>query len=132
MKIEHIGIAVKNLNLSNEIFEKLLGKSAYKEEIVGSENVKTSFYEMDNTKLELLESLDESSAIYKYLEKNREGIHHIAFAVDDLPYEIERLKKEGFEFISEIPKEGADKKWIVFLHPKMTNGVLIELCCERK
>lgn len=131
MKIEHIGIAVKDLGLSNELFRKLMGKSAYKEEIVEGEAVKTSFFEIGESKIELLEAMNESSAIAKYLEKNREGIHHIAFAVDDLSSEIQRLKKEGFQFINEEPKAGADNKWVVFLHPKSTNGVLVELCSER-
>lgn len=132
IKIEHIGIAVKDLNSSNELMNKLLGKPHYKEENVGSESVKTSFFEIGESKIELLEATNENSAIAKYLEKNREGIHHIAFAVDNLDSEIERLKKEGFQFISEIPKEGADNKLVVFLHPRSTNGVLVELCCDRK
>ena len=131
MKIEHIGIAVKDLSLSNELFRKLMGKPAYKEEIVEGEAVKTSFFEIGESKIELLEAMNESSAIAKYLEKNREGIHHIAFSVEDLPSEIQRLKEEGFQFINEEPKEGADNKWVVFLHPKSTNGVLVELCSER-
>lgn len=132
IKIEHIGIAVKDLKQSNELFSKLLGKSAYKEETVEGEAVKTSFFEMGQSKIELLEATHQSSAIAKYLDKNREGIHHLAFAVDDLNSEIQRLKNEGFEFINEIPKEGADNKWVVFLHPRSTNGVLVELCSERK
>ena len=132
IKIEHIGIAVKDLGVSNALFEKLLGKPAYKEEIVEGEAVKTSFFEIGQSKLELLEAMNENSAIAKYLEKNREGIHHIAFAVDDMQAEINRLKNEGFQFISETPKEGADNKWVVFLHPKSTNGVLVELCSDRK
>lgn len=132
IKIEHIGIAVKDLKISNELMSKLLGKPHYKEEKVESEAVKTSFFEIGESKIELLEATNENSAIAKYLEKNREGIHHIAFAVDNLDSEIERLKKEGFQFISEIPKEGADNKMVVFLHPKSTNGVLVELCCDRK
>lgn len=132
IKIEHIGIAVKDLGVSNSLFEKLLGKPAYKEEIVEGEAVKTSFFEIGESKLELLEAMNENSAIAKYLDKNREGIHHIAFAVDDMEAEINRLKNEGFQFISETPKEGADNKWVVFLHPKSTNGVLVELCSDRK
>jgi len=132
MKIEHIGIAVKDLNISNPIFEKLLGKPAYKEESVSSEGVKTSFFKVGESKIELVGSEKENSAIEKYLEKNREGIHHIAFGVDNLENEIDRLKKEGFIFINEIPKLGADNKRIVFLHPKSTNGVLIELCEDLK
>lgn len=132
MKIEHLGIAVKDLGISNELFEKLLGKPSYKEETVGGEAVKTSFFEIGESKIELLEATSEDSAIAKYLEKNREGIHHIAFAVDDMEKEIQRLKNEGFIFINETPKEGADNKMVVFLHPKSTNGVLVELCCDRK
>lgn len=132
IKIEHIGIAVKDLNFSNELMTKLLGKNPYKEESVESEAVKTSFFEIGESKIELVEAQNESSAIAKYLDKNREGIHHLAFAVDDMESEIQRLKNEGFQFISEIPKEGADNKMVVFLHPKSTNGVLVELCCERK
>lgn len=132
MKIEHLGIAVKDLGMSNELFEKLLGKAPYKEEIVEGEAVKTSFFEIGESKIELLEAMNEGSAIAKYLEKNREGIHHIAFGVEDMQGEIERLKAAGFQFISETPKEGADNKWVVFLHPKSTNGVLVELCSERK
>ena len=132
IKIEHIGIAVKDLNLSNELMGKLLGKPHYKEETVEGEAVKTSFFEIGESKIELLEALNPESPIAKYLDKNREGVHHIAFAVDDLQTEIQRLKNEGFQFISETPKEGADNKWVVFLHPKTTNGVLVELCSERK
>lgn len=132
MKIEHIGIAVKDLNLSNDLMQKLLGKPAYKEETVEGEAVKTSFFEIGESKIELLEAMHSDSAIAKYLDKNREGIHHIAFAVDDLESEIQRLKNEGFQFINEIPKAGADNKMVVFLHPKSTNGVLVELCSEQK
>lgn len=132
IKLEHIGIAVKDLGVSNELFRKLLGKPAYKEEIVEGEAVKTSFFEIGESKLELLEAMNESSAISKYLDKNREGIHHLAFAVDNMDSEIQRLKNEGFQFINETPKKGADNKWVVFLHPKSTNGVLVELCSDRK
>lgn len=132
MKIEHLGIAVKNLEFSNELFRKLLGKPSYKEEAVESEAVKTSFFEIGESKIELLEAMNENSAIAKYLNKNREGIHHIAFAVENLEKEIQRLKNEGFEFVNETPKKGADNKLVVFLHPKTTNGVLIELCSEEK
>lgn len=132
MKIEHIGIAVKDLNVSNDLMIKLLGKEPYKEEIVESEAVKTSFFEIGESKIELLEAQKESSAIARYLEKNREGIHHMAFAVDDMESEIKRLKDAGFQFINETPKEGADGKMVVFLHPKSTNGVLVELCCDQK
>lgn len=132
MKIEHLGIAVKDLNVSNDLMHKLLGRPAYKEEIVQGESVKTSFFEIGESKIELLEAMNPDSAIAKYLDKNREGIHHIAFAVDDMKSEIQRLKNEGFQFINETPKEGADNKMVVFLHPKSTNGVLVELCSERK
>lgn len=132
MKIEHLGIAVKDLGISNELFGKLLGKPSYKEETVEGEAVKTSFFEIGESKIELLEATSEDSPIAKYLEKNREGIHHIAFAVDDMEKEIQRLRNEGFVFINETPKEGADNKMVVFLHPKSTNGVLVELCCDRK
>ncbi|WP_322970702.1 methylmalonyl-CoA epimerase [Faecalibacter sp. LW9] len=132
MKLEHIGIAVKDLNISNEIFEKLLGKEPYKEESVSSEGVRTSFFSAGESKIELVGSEKNGSAIEKYLEKNREGIHHLAFGVDNLEKEIERLKNEGFIFINETPKLGADNKRIVFLHPKSTNGVLVELCEDVK
>ena len=132
MKLEHIGIAVKDLNFSNDLFAKLLGKPAYKEESVESEGVKTSFYAAGESKIELVGSEKKDSAIEKYLEKNREGIHHLAFGVENLEVEIERLKNEGFIFINETPKLGADNKRIVFLHPKSTNGVLVELCEDVK
>lgn len=132
MKLEHIGIAVKDLNFSNDLFAKLLGKAAYKEESVESEGVKTSFYSAGESKIELVGSEKKDSAIEKFLEKNREGIHHLAFGVDNLELEIERLKNEGFIFINETPKLGADNKRIVFLHPKSTNGVLVELCEDVK
>ena len=132
MKLEHIGIAVKDLGISNEIFEKLLGKAPYKEESVSSEGVKTSFFSVGESKVELVGSEKNDSAIEKFLEKNREGIHHLAFGVDNLEIEIERLKNEGFIFINETPKLGADNKRIVFLHPKSTNGVLVELCEDVK
>ncbi len=132
MKLEHIGIAIQSLDKSNDLFSKLLGNDPYKEELVESEHVKTSFFSVGNTKIELLEATAEESAIAKYLTKNREGVHHLAFGVDDLTYEINRLKKAGFEFINDTPKEGADNKLVVFLHPKTTNGVLVELCADKK
>ena len=132
MKLEHIGIAVKDLLGSNEIFTKLLGENPYKEEEVESEGVKTSFFKVGESKVELVASQKNDSAIEKYLEKNREGIHHLAFGVENLDQEIERLKNEGFIFINETPKLGADNKRIVFLHPKTTNGVLVELCEDVK
>jgi methylmalonyl-CoA/ethylmalonyl-CoA epimerase len=128
LKIEHLGIAVKNAADSKSVFEKLLGTEAYKEEAVESEGVKTVFYQLGESKLELLEATDPSSAISKYLDKNREGIHHLALAVDDIYAEIKRLKKEGFVFINETPKKGADNKLIAFIHPKSANGILLELC----
>lgn len=129
-KIEHIGIAVKNLEKSNALFASLLGKPHYKIEEVESEGVKTSFFEVGPNKIELLEGTSENSPISKFIEKKGEGIHHIAFAVDNILEEVERLKKDGFIVLNEIPKKGADNKLVVFLHPKSTNGVLIELCQE--
>lgn len=131
-KIEHIGIAVKSLSASNELFKKLFGKEHYKVEAVESEGVSTSFFMLGETKIELLEATGESSSITKFIEKKGEGIHHIAYAVDDIEQEMNRLKKEGFELIHQQPKNGADNKRICFLHPKSTNGVLVELCEERK
>jgi len=130
-KIEHIGIAVKNLNESNELFKKLFGKENYKIEAIKSEGVNTAFFILGDTKIELLEATCEDSAITKFIEKKGEGIHHIAFEVDDIDAEMERLKKEGFELINQQPKDGADNKRICFLHPKFTNSVLIELCQEK-
>lgn len=127
-KIEHIGIAVKSLEHSNKIFASLFGKPHYKVEAVESEGVKTSFFEVGPNKIELLEGTTPESPISKFIEKKGEGIHHIAFAVEDIYAEIERLKGEGFKVIHEQPKKGADNKIIAFLHPKSTNGVLIELC----
>lgn len=131
MKIEHIGIAVNSLGTSDDLFERLLGKKNYKQESVAREGVTTSFYGVGESKVELLEASNDDSPIAKFLTKKGEGIHHIAFGVDDIYAEIERLKKEGFIFISEEPKDGADNKLVVFLHPKSTNGVLIELCQEK-
>jgi methylmalonyl-CoA/ethylmalonyl-CoA epimerase len=131
-KIEHIGIAVHNLENSNELFSKLFGQAAYKTEEVASEGVKTSFFMCGPNKIELLEATNENSPIAKFLEKKGEGIHHIAFDVEDIYAEIERLKLEGFTVLNEIPKKGADNKLVAFLHPKTTNGVLIELCQEIK
>ena len=129
-KIEHIGIAVKDLEVSNVLFEKLFGAAPYKFEEVVSEGVKTSFFMVGESKIELLEATNPESPIAKFIDKKGEGIHHIAFAVEDIKAEIERLKAEGFVFISEEPKDGADNKLVVFLHPKSTNGVLVELCQE--
>jgi len=127
-KIEHIGIAVKNLESSNNLFAQLLGKPHYKIEEVLSEGVKTSFFSSGPNKIELLEATTPDSSIAKFLEKKGEGIHHIAFAVDDIKAEIKRLKSEGFNILNDVPKKGADNKLVAFLHPKSTNGVLIELC----
>ena|SRR6201988_1664691 len=131
-KIEHIGIAVKNLKESNELFKKLFGKDLYKVEVVESEKVSTSFFMLGESKIELLEAQNENSAIAKFIEKRGEGIHHMAFEVDDIYAEIKRLQTEGFEILNPEPKKGADNKLICFLHPKTTNGVLIELCQEIK
>ncbi len=131
-KIEHIGIAVKSLSASNELFSKLFGEPHYKIEDVESEGVKTSFFKVGENKIELLEATKEDSPIAKFIDKKGEGIHHIAFDVSDIESEIERLKKEGFIVLNEIPKKGADNKLVAFLHPKSTNGVLIELCQEIK
>ncbi|PQJ77040.1 methylmalonyl-CoA epimerase [Polaribacter glomeratus] len=129
-KIEHIGIAVKDLEVSNKLFASLFGEKHYKEEEVVSEGVKTSFFKSGPNKIELLQATNPESPIAKFLEKKGEGIHHIAFAVDDIKSEIKRLQSEGFIVLNEIPKKGADNKLVVFLHPKTTNGVLIELCQE--
>ena len=128
--IEHIGIAVKNLKDSNALFSKLFGKPHYKEEAVESEGVNTSFFKVGSNKIELLEATNPDSPIAKFIEKKGEGIHHIAFDVDDIEAEIKRLKNEGFIVLNETPKRGADYKLVAFLHPKSSNGVLIELCQE--
>lgn len=132
LKIEHIGIAVKKINDSNSVFTKLLGKAPYKTEGVESEGVTTSFFMMGESKIELLEATSPNSAIAKFIAKRGEGIHHIAFEVTDIHAEMQRLVSEGFELINPEPKHGADNKLICFLHPKGTNGVLIELCQEIK
>jgi methylmalonyl-CoA/ethylmalonyl-CoA epimerase len=131
-KIEHIGIAVENLEEANILFEKLLGVPPYKSESVESEGVVTSFFKSGPNKIELLMATNPESPIAKFLQKKGQGIHHIAFDVDDIVAEIERLKKEGFILINETPKKGADNKLVAFLHPKNTNGVLVELCQEVK
>lgn len=131
-KIEHIGIAVKDLQKSNELFSKLFGKDHYKIEKVESEHVSTSFFMLGDTKIELLEASSPDSAIAKFIEKKGEGIHHIAYAVDDVVEEMQRLENEGFEILNKEPKKGADNKLICFLHPKSTNGILVELCQEIK
>lgn len=131
-KIEHIGIAVKSLETSNILFQKLFGKDHYKIETVESEHVNTSFFILGDTKIELLQATSPDSAIAKFIEKRGEGIHHIAYEVNNIEDEMTRLKEEGFEFIAATPKNGADNKRIAFLHPKSTNGVLVELCEERR
>ena len=128
MKIEHIGIAVKDLQAANEVYSRLLGKTPYKEEIVESEYVTTSFFQTGESKIELLQASDPSSAIAKFIEKRGEGIHHIAFRVDDIYAEMKRLKDEGFRLLNEQPKKGADNMLVCFVHPKSANGVLVELC----
>jgi methylmalonyl-CoA/ethylmalonyl-CoA epimerase len=130
-KIEHIGIAVKNLENSNELFKKLFGNSHYKIETVETEGVSTSFFMIGETKIELLQATNENSAIAKFIEKKGEGIHHIAYEVDNIQDEMLRLQSEGFELINKNPKDGADNKQICFLHPKLTNGMLVELCQEK-
>jgi methylmalonyl-CoA/ethylmalonyl-CoA epimerase len=132
IKVEHIGIAVRDLNKVNELYQRLFGASHYKTEAVESEQVATSFFKIGETKIEFLETTGKDSAISKFIDKKGEGIHHIAFEVEDIMVEMERLKNQGFELIHQVPKKGADNKLICFLHPKSTNGVLIELCQEIK
>lgn len=129
-KIEHIGIAVSNMEQSAKLFELLLGKPAYKEETVESEQVNTLFYELGESKIELLKSFNADGTISKFIEKKGEGFHHIAIAVDNIEFEIERLQAAGFQVLNPIPKKGADNKLICFLHPKSTGGMLVELCQE--
>ena len=129
-KIEHIGIAVKDLNSSNELFTKLFGEPNYKVEEVASEGVNTSFFKVGPNKIELLEGTNPDSPISKFIEKRGEGIHHIAYDVKDIKAEMGRLEGEGFKLLNKEPKKGADNKLVCFLHPKTTNGVLIELCQE--
>jgi len=131
LKIEHIGIAVKDLNTSNELFKKIFNQSHYKTEEVQSEGVSTSFFQIGENKIELLEATNPDSPIAKFIEKKGEGIHHIAFDVADIRAEMKRLESEGFVLLNQEPKPGADNKLVCFLHPKGTNGVLIELCQER-
>ncbi|OYQ46793.1 methylmalonyl-CoA epimerase [Flavobacterium aurantiibacter] len=128
LKIEHIGIAVRDLAAANSLYEKLLGAAPYKEETVESEGVKTSFFENGPNKIELLEATTTDSAIAKFIEKKGEGIHHIAFAVADIQAEMARLREAGFTLLNDTPKRGADNKWVCFVHPKSANGVLVELC----
>lgn len=129
-KIEHIGIAVKDLDAGNDLYEKLLGVKHYKVEEVASEGVRTSFFKSGPNKIELLEATTPDGPIAKFLERKGEGIHHIAFAVDDIVSEMERLKSEGFVLLNDMPKKGADNKLVAFVHPKTAGGVLIELCQE--
>jgi methylmalonyl-CoA/ethylmalonyl-CoA epimerase len=131
-KIEHIGIAVQDIEESNKVFAKIFGKDHYKSEEVGSEGVTTSFFQVGESKIELVAATNEESPIAKYLAKNREGMHHVAFDVEDIEKEMKRLQNEGIRALSDKPKKGADNKLICFLHPKDTNGVLIELCQEIK
>jgi methylmalonyl-CoA/ethylmalonyl-CoA epimerase len=131
-RIEHLGIAVQDIQASNALFEKLLNTAPYKMEVVEREGVMTSFFQLGESKVELLQATHPDSPIAKYLEKNKQGIHHIALDVDDIYAEMARLEKEGFVLLSNEPKLGADGKIIVFLHPKSTNGVLIELCQDTK
>ena len=131
LKIEHIGIAVKELAISIPLFEKLLNSQCYKTELVNAENVNTAFFKKGETKIELLESTDPNGVIAKFIERKGEGMHHIAFAVEDIKAEMQRLQAEGFVLLNEEPKAGADNKLVCFLHPKGTNGVLVELCQER-
>jgi methylmalonyl-CoA/ethylmalonyl-CoA epimerase len=131
-KIEHIGIAVKSLAAAVPVYEKLLNSPCYKTETVESEKVNTAFFQTGPNKVELLESSDPDGVIARFIEKKGEGLHHVAFAVEDIEAEMKRLQAEGFVLLNEKPKAGADNKWVCFLHPKHTNGVLIELCSERK
>jgi methylmalonyl-CoA/ethylmalonyl-CoA epimerase len=131
-KVEHIGIAVRSLTAAVPLFERLLNSPCYKTELVENEKVSTAFFKQGETKIELLESTDPEGVIARFIEKKGEGLHHIAFDVEDIEAEMERLKKEGFVLLNEKPKTGADNKLVCFLHPKHTNGVLIELCMERK
>lgn len=132
LKIEHIGIAVKSLENSSKLFAALLGAEHYKTEVVESEKVSTAFFQMGESKIELLEASDPQSPIAKFIEKRGEGIHHIAFEVADIKTSMKKLKEEGFILLNEEPKAGADNKLVCFLHPKSTNGVLVELCQEKK
>ncbi|QCR22939.1 methylmalonyl-CoA epimerase [Pontibacter sp. SGAir0037] len=130
INVEHIGIAVKDFSEANSLYFKLLGVEPYKTEYVESENVNTSFFKVGTTKIELLEGTTEDSAISKFIQKKGEGIHHIAFEVEDILAEMERLKQEGFQLLNECPKKGADNKLVCFVHPKSANGILIELTQE--
>lgn len=131
VNVEHLGIAVKDIAASDELFSKLFNTQPYKHEAVESEGVTTSFFKINQTKIELLEATNPDSPIAKFIEKKGEGIHHVAFEVEDILTEMQRLEKEGFVLLNKIPKQGADNKLVCFLHPKGTNGVLIELCQEQ-
>ena len=131
-KIEHIGIAVRSLEMAIPVYEKLLNTVCYKQEIVEDEKVNTAFFQTGESKIELLESTTTDGVINRFIERKGEGMHHIAFAVKDIKAEMLRLKESGFQLLNEEPKKGADNKWVCFLHPKNTNGVLIELCQERE
>ncbi|MEM9990767.1 MAG: methylmalonyl-CoA epimerase [Bacteroidota bacterium] len=128
LRIEHIGIAVKNLSSSNTLFEQLLGVAPYKMEEVLSENVCTSFFQLGESKIELLESKADDSAIAKFIKKRGEGVHHIAFEVEDIAASMKNLRAKGFQLLNEVPKRGADNKLVCFVHPKTANGILVELC----
>ena len=130
-KIEHLGIAVRNLEEGNALYTRLLGVGPYKEEVVEREGVRTSFFQAGPNKIELLEATRPDSPIAKFIEKRGEGIHHVAYAVEDIRSEMDRLRAAGFELLNEEPKEGADNKWVCFLHPRGTGGSLIELCQDR-
>lgn len=132
MKVEHIGIAVRSLESAEQLFAKLLGSESYKRETVESESVTTSFFKAGETKIELLEATSPTSVIATYIEKRGEGMHHIAFEVEDIHQEMARLQEEGFRLLNSAPKRGADNKWVCFVHPKDCNGVLVELCQEVK
>lgn len=132
VRLEHIGIAVKDLTTGNELYTRLLGLPPYKAETVESEQVQTSFFKVGESKVELLEATGPDSAIAKYIEKRGEGLHHVAFEVEDIHAEMERLAAEGFQLLNAEPKRGADNKWVCFVHPKTANGVLVELCQEIK
>ncbi|MEZ4985577.1 MAG: methylmalonyl-CoA epimerase [Saprospiraceae bacterium] len=128
MKLEHIGIAVKDIAAANSLYEQLLGTTPYKQEEVASEHVLTSFFQTGESKVELLVATSPDSAIAKYIEKKGEGIHHVAFRVDDIHAEMARLREAGFQLLNDAPKRGADNMWVCFVHPKSANGVLVELC----
>ena len=131
VQIEHLGIAVKDIKAGNALYTKLLVEPPYKEEVVESEGVRTSFFIAGPNKIELLEAINPESPIAKFIEKRGEGIHHVAYAVEDIAAEMDRLKSEGFRLLNDVPKAGADNKWVCFLHPKDAGGTLIELCQDR-